>query len=72
MVAVEVTDNGPGIPQALQETVFYPMVSGRPDGTGLGLSIAQLLITQHGGLIECISEPGSTTFTILLPVDTEQ
>jgi two-component system nitrogen regulation sensor histidine kinase GlnL len=72
VVAVEVTDNGPGIPRALQETVFYPMVSGRPDGTGLGLSIAQLLITQHGGLIECISEPGSTTFTILLPVGTER
>lgn len=71
VVAVEVTDNGPGIPQALQETVFYPMVSGRPEGTGLGLSIAQLLITQHGGLIEYISEPGSTTFTLLLPVGEE-
>ena len=72
VVAVEVTDNGPGIPQPLQETVFYPMVSGRPGGTGLGLSIAQLLITQHGGLIECVSEPGTTTFTILLPAGPEK
>lgn len=50
---VEIIDNGPGIPAELQETIFYPMVSGRPDGTGLGLAIAQNIISQHQGLIEC-------------------
>jgi len=35
---VEIIDNGPGIPVELQETIFFPMVSGRPDGTGLGLA----------------------------------
>jgi len=36
---IEIIDNGPGIPAELQDTLFYPMVSGRPDGTGLGLAI---------------------------------
>ncbi|MFB1079796.1 ATP-binding protein, partial [Photobacterium damselae] len=37
---IDLIDNGPGIPDQLQDTLFYPMVSGRSDGTGLGLSIA--------------------------------
>jgi two-component system nitrogen regulation sensor histidine kinase GlnL len=45
------------------------MVSGRAAGSGLGLSIAQSIMSQHHGLIECDSEPGRTTFTLLLPVD---
>jgi two-component system nitrogen regulation sensor histidine kinase GlnL len=65
---IDVVDDGPGIPDALQERVFYPLVTGRSDGTGLGLSIAQSLVNQHGGLIECRSRPGRTTFSILLPV----
>ncbi|MGC9457096.1 MAG: nitrogen regulation protein NR(II) [Halothiobacillaceae bacterium] len=67
---VDIEDNGPGIPEKLQESVFFPMVSGRPEGTGLGLSIAQTLIAQHGGLIEFQSRPGRTVFTLLLPIST--
>lgn len=66
---VEIVDNGPGIPAELQETMFYPMVSGRPDGTGLGLAITQNIISQHQGLIECESHPGHTRFSIYLPLD---
>ena len=66
---VEITDNGPGIPAELQETIFFPMVSGRPDGTGLGLAITQNIISQHQGLIECESHPGHTTFSIFLPLE---
>lgn len=66
---VEITDNGPGIPAQLQDTLFYPMVSGRPDGTGLGLAITQNIISQHQGLIECDSHPGHTTFSIYLPLE---
>ena len=66
---VEIIDNGPGIPAELQETIFYPMVSGRPDGTGLGLAIAQNIISQHQGLIECESHPGHTAFSIFLPLE---
>lgn len=64
---VEVEDNGPGISAELRETVFYPMVTGRSQGTGLGLPIAQAIMQQHGGLIECNSQPGQTIFKILVP-----
>lgn len=66
---VEVEDNGPGISPDLRETLFYPMVSGRPQGTGLGLSIAQSIVQQHRGLIECDSKPGRTAFKILIPIE---
>lgn len=66
---ISVIDNGPGIPEPILKTLFYPMVSGRPDGTGLGLSIAQSIINQHNGLIECKSEPHQTLFNILLPIE---
>ncbi len=68
VIKVDVLDNGPGIAADMMESIFYPMVTGRPDGTGLGLSIAQSIINQHGGLIECASEPGNTCFTLLLPI----
>ena len=65
---VEIIDNGPGIPPELQDTIFYPMVSGRADGTGLGLAITQNIISQHQGLIECESHPGHTVFALFLPL----
>lgn len=65
---IEVTDNGPGIPSELVDTLFYPMVSGREGGTGLGLSISQNLIDQHQGKIDVNSWPGKTTFTVYLPI----
>nr|WP_162184267.1 nitrogen regulation protein NR(II) [Photobacterium angustum] len=65
---IEIIDNGPGIPAAIQDTLFYPMVTGNADGTGLGLSISQNLIDQHNGKIEVISWPGHTNFTIYLPI----
>jgi two-component system nitrogen regulation sensor histidine kinase GlnL len=67
VIKLEVIDTGPGIPADIMEQIFYPMVSGRPGGTGLGLSIAQTIVSQHGGLIECTSEPGNTCFSLLLP-----
>lgn len=65
---IEIIDNGPGIPSELQDTLFYPMVSGREGGTGLGLSISQNLIDQHNGKIDVESWPGHTMFTIYLPM----
>ncbi|BCD97207.1 two-component system, NtrC family, nitrogen regulation sensor histidine kinase GlnL [Marinagarivorans cellulosilyticus] len=66
---VEICDNGPGIPPALISNIFFPMITGRAEGTGLGLAITQNLISQHGGLVECQSEPGKTEFTLYLPLD---
>ncbi len=67
VIRIDVIDTGPGIPAEVMEAIFLPMVTGRPEGTGLGLPIAQSLINQHGGLIECESQPGHTVFTVLLP-----
>lgn len=66
---VEVIDNGPGVPDAIRETLFFPLVSGREGGTGLGLTLAQHYVHQHGGVIQLESEPGRTCFTLLLPLD---
>jgi two-component system nitrogen regulation sensor histidine kinase GlnL len=68
-LAVEIADNGPGIPPELQGRVFHPLVSGRPGGSGLGLTLAQNFINQHHGMISFESVPGSTVFEILLPVE---
>ena len=67
-IELQVIDNGPGIPRAILERMFYPLVSGREGGTGLGLTIAQSFIQQHQGTIECESRPGHTQFIIRLPV----
>lgn len=68
-MCVQIIDNGPGIKAELLEGIFYPMISGRAMGNGLGLSISQSIINQHQGLIECDSEPGCTTFSIILPME---
>lgn len=67
VLSVDIEDNGPGIEEALQERIFYPMITTRPEGNGLGLSIAQDVIHRHGGTIELESQPGRTRFSLLLP-----
>lgn len=69
IVSIEVEDNGPGIPEDIADSVFYPLVTGREGGTGLGLPLAQDLISRHGGLIEFESAPGRTVFMTRLPID---
>jgi two-component system nitrogen regulation sensor histidine kinase GlnL len=67
-IMAQIIDNGPGIPEAISERIFYPLVSGREGGSGMGLTLAQTLINQHQGTIECESRPGRTCFTLLLPI----
>lgn len=68
VASIEIEDDGPGIPADLQDSIFYPLVTSRPDGTGLGLPAAQELLSRHGGLIEFESRPGKTTFLIRIPL----
>jgi two-component system nitrogen regulation sensor histidine kinase GlnL len=68
VISVEIEDNGPGIPKELQESIFFPMVTGG-NGMGMGLSISQTLINRHQGLIEFTSKPGQTIFRVLLPLE---
>lgn len=72
VASIQVEDDGPGVPAELQDTVFYPLITGRQGGTGLGLAVAQDLIGRHDGLIEFDSRPGHTVFTILLPFDNHE
>jgi two-component system, NtrC family, nitrogen regulation sensor histidine kinase GlnL len=71
VLQAQVRDDGPGIPEDIEDRIFFPMVSGRQGGSGLGLPIAQELINQHGGLIECESRPGDTKFLVYLPLETD-
>jgi two-component system nitrogen regulation sensor histidine kinase GlnL len=65
---LHVIDNGPGVPDAIKDRIFFPLVSGREGGSGLGLTLAQTFVQQHHGLIECDSVPGRTDFKILIPL----
>lgn len=69
ITTIEVEDDGPGIPDELQDSVFYPLVTSRHDGTGLGLPAAQELLSRHGGLIEFDSRPGRTVFYVRIPMN---
>lgn len=71
-IAVEVQDNGPGIPENIKHNLFTPYFTTKPKGigTGLGLSISKEIVEKHKGLIDFDSKPGCTIFRVLLPIDT--
>jgi two-component system nitrogen regulation sensor histidine kinase GlnL len=69
LACVQVEDDGPGVPEELQQTLFLPLVTSRAQGTGLGLSVAQEMVARHHGGIEFESRPGRTVFSILLPLE---
>jgi signal transduction histidine kinase len=69
-VAVEITDDGPGIPPEIQGRVFDAFFTTKPVGvgTGLGLHITyNIVVQQHHGEITVRSRPGETTFRVVLP-----
>lgn len=71
-VRVDVADTGCGIPPAIQERIFEPYFTTKPEGvgTGLGLNVARDIARAHGGDISVQSVPGEgATFTVLLPRD---
>jgi two-component system, NtrC family, nitrogen regulation sensor histidine kinase GlnL len=65
---IQIEDNGPGVPDHLKEHMFDPFVTTKPYGTGLGLALVAKIINDHGGIIECDSEPARTVFRVLLPL----
>lgn len=66
---LDVADDGVGVPDSVRDTLFLPLVSGRPQGTGLGLALAQEIAREHGGQIVYRSRPGHTVFSLLLPLE---
>lgn len=69
---VGVRDNGAGVPAEVLATMFEPFVTSKPRGQGLGLAIVAKIVSDHGGTIECESEPKRTIFRVRLPMHRQQ
>ena len=68
VIVIEVSDDGPGIPDSIQDKVFQPFFSTKEEGTGLGLSIVARIVEEHGGQISVKSKEGEgSSFIITLP-----
>jgi two-component system nitrogen regulation sensor histidine kinase GlnL len=67
-LCIEIEDNGPGVPETIRPHLFDPFVTTKRTGTGLGLALVAKIIGDHGGIIECDSEPPRTVFRVLLPL----
>jgi two-component system nitrogen regulation sensor histidine kinase GlnL len=67
-LCIEVEDNGAGVAEGVKPHLFDPFVTTKRKGTGLGLALVAKIVGDHGGIIECESEPKRTVFRVLLPM----
>ena len=67
-VVLEVSDSGPGIPDAIRARLFEPFVTGKPEGTGLGLALCQRLAERMGGTLTLAESRIGTVFRLWLPL----
>lgn len=67
-IEVCVRDNGPGVAPEIAANLFDPFVTNKASGTGLGLALVAKIIGDHGGTVECESQPRRTTFRVMLPM----
>ena len=63
-----VRDNGPGVPAEIRPHLFEPFVTTKATGNGLGLALVAKIIGDHGGTIECESQPRRTIFRVMMPM----
>ncbi len=68
-LVIHVEDSGPGVPDELQDKIFFPLVTGRAEGTGLGLSVAHEIVARHKGRIEYERSNNTTRFIVTLPIE---
>lgn len=68
LLAISVTDDGPGIPDDLRDRLFEPFVSGKAGGTGLGLPVVHRAVEAHRGVVIVDPLPRGTRFSVLLPI----
>ena len=66
-IAVEVQDNGPGVPADMVDHLFQPFVSTKPKGSGLGLSLVAKIVGEHGGLVSYADGQPGAVFKVRLP-----
>lgn len=69
MTAIQIFDNGCGVPEHIRDRIFEPFVTTRPEGSGLGLAIASDIIHWHRGRVACHSRRWGTCMEMLLPRD---
>jgi len=67
-IKIEISNNGPIIPDNLLKSIFEPFVTTKTLGTGLGLFVCREIIEKHKGILACSSEPDKTSFIMLLPL----
>lgn len=66
---IDVSDTGPGVPDAIRDRLFEPFATGKPNGTGLGLTLCQRLSERMGGDIKLLPQAVRTTFQVRIPLE---